>query len=119
KLVFLATTSPSPDFYGQTRSFDIPMASAVVAVSVETGKPVWHYQIIRHDLFDYDLPNHPLLVTIYKDGAPHDVAIQISKTGMTFVLDRDTGKPVFPIDEYAAPASTLQGERAAPFQPVP
>jgi quinoprotein glucose dehydrogenase len=119
KLVFLATTSPSPDFYGPTRLFDIPMASAVVAVSTDTGKPAWHYQIIRHDLFDYDLPNHPLLVTIRKDGRLRDVAIQVSKTAMAFVLDRDTGKAVFPIDEYRAPASTLRGERAAPFQPVP
>lgn len=119
KLVFLATTSPSPDFYGPTRAFDIPMASAVVAVSTETGKAVWHRQIIRHDLFDYDLPNHPLLVTIRKDGKLRDVAIQISKTAMAFVFDRDTGEPVFPIDEYRAPASTIAGERAAPFQPVP
>ena len=119
KLVFLATTSPSPDFYGPSRQFEIPLANAVVAASVESGKPVWSYQIIRHDLFDYDLPSHPMLVTIRKDGVLRDVAIQITKSGMVFVLDRDTGKPVFPVGEYRAPASTLAGELAAPFQPVP
>jgi quinoprotein glucose dehydrogenase len=119
KLVFLATTSPSPDFFGQTRQFDMPLANAVVALSVETGKPAWSYQIVRHDLFDYDLPNHPMLVTIRKDGQLRDVAIQITKHGVVFVLDRDTGQPVFPVQEYRAPASTLKGEKAAAFQPMP
>jgi quinoprotein glucose dehydrogenase len=119
KLVFLATTSPSPDFFGPSRRVDMPLVGAVVAVSVETGKPAWSYQVIRHDLFDYDLPNYPMLVTIRKDGALRDVAIQITKSGLVFVLDRDTGKPVFPIDEYRAPPSTIAGEEAAPFQPVP
>lgn len=119
KLVFLATTEPSPDYYGGTRTFDMPYANAVVALSVETGKPVWHYQVIRHDVFDYDLPAHPMLVTIFKDGRPRDVVIQPTKSGMIFVLDRDTGKPVFPIDEYRTPGSTVPGEHLSPTQPVP
>ncbi|WP_439532778.1 pyrroloquinoline quinone-dependent dehydrogenase [Polymorphobacter sp.] len=119
RLVFLATSSPSPDFYGATRRFEVPYANAVVALSIDTGKPVWHYQIIRHDVFDYDLPAHPMLVTIRKDGRLRDVVIQPTKSGMVFVLDRDTGQPVFPVKDYPAPASRVPGERTAATQPVP
>lgn len=119
KLVFLATTSPSTDFYGGKRQFDIPLSNAVVAVSTETGKVVWHYQILKHDLWDYDLPGHPLAVTIRKDGRQRDVLIQQTKMGTLFVLDRDTGEPVFPVEEKRAPASDIPGERAAPFQKTP
>ncbi len=119
KLVFLATTSPSTDFYGGKRQFDIPLSNAVVAVSTETGKVVWHYQILRHDLWDYDLPGHPLAVTIRKDGKLRDVLIQQTKMGTVFVLDRDTGEPVFPVEEKAAPDSDIAGEQAAPFQRTP
>ncbi|HEY4545442.1 MAG TPA: pyrroloquinoline quinone-dependent dehydrogenase [Pedomonas sp.] len=119
KLVFLATTSPSTDFYGGKRQFDIPLSNAVVAVSTETGKVVWHYQILKHDLWDYDLPGHPLAVTIRKDGRQRDVLIQQTKMGTLFVLDRDTGEPVFPVEEKPTPASDISGERAAPFQKTP
>ncbi|WP_230293635.1 pyrroloquinoline quinone-dependent dehydrogenase [Croceicoccus sp. Ery5] len=118
-LVFLATTSPSPDYYGATRKFDIPYANAVVAVRVATGEVAWHYQIVHHDLFDYDLAVQPMLVTIEKDGAPRDVVIQATKQGLIFVLDRDNGKPVFPVEERPVPASTIPGESAAPTQPFP
>lgn len=119
KLVFLATTSPSTDFYGGKRQFDIPLSNAVVAVSTETGRVVWHYQILRHDLWDYDLPGHPLAVTIQKDGQQRDVLIQQTKMGTLFVLDRETGEPIFPIEEQPAPASDVPGERAAPLQRNP
>lgn len=119
KLVFLATTSPSTDFYGGKRQFDIPLSDAVVAVSTETGKVVWHYQIVRHDLWDYDLPAHPLAVTIRKDGKLRDVLIQQTKMGTLFVLDRDTGEPVFPVKEMAVPASDVAGEKAAATQRMP
>ena len=118
-LVFLATTSPSPDYYGGTRAFDMPYTDAVIALHVKTGQIAWHYQTVRHDLFDYDLPTHPMLVTIRKDGRPRDVVIQPTKHGFVFVLDRDTGKPVFPVKDRSVPASTVPGERAAPTQPVP
>jgi quinoprotein glucose dehydrogenase len=119
KLVFLATTSPSADYYGGSRRFDIPLANSVVAVSTETGKVVWHYQTIRHDVFDYDLPTHPMLVTIRKDGKPRDVVIMPTKQGLIFILDRDTGQPVFPVREYRQPASRVPGEQLPPSQPVP
>lgn len=119
KLVFLATTSPSTDFYGGKRQFDIPLSNAVIAVSSETGRIAWHYQILKHDLWDYDLPGHPLAVTIRKDGQHRDVLIQQTKMGTLFVLDRETGEPVFPVEERPAPVSDVPGERAAPFQRVP
>jgi quinoprotein glucose dehydrogenase len=118
-LVFLPTTSPSSDFYGATRTFDIPFSDATVALSAATGQPVWHYQAIRHDLFDMDLPGHPLLVTITKDGKKIPVAIQPTKLGRVMVLDRETGAPVFPIEERAVPQSDIPGEKTSATQPFP
>jgi len=119
-LVFAPTTNPSPDFYGVRRStFDIPLSDATVAISAATGQPVWHFQTTRHDLFDFDLPGHPLLVDILHRGQRVPVAIQQTKLGRVFVLDRDTGKPLFPVEERAAPRSDIPGERSAPTQPFP
>jgi quinoprotein glucose dehydrogenase len=118
-LIFLPTTSPSVDYWGGARLFDMPLTSAIVALNAATGQPVWSFQTTHHDLWDYDLPSHPLLVTIKKDGQPRDVVIQQTKTGHLFVLDRLTGKPVFPIDEVSVPASPLPDDKAAPTQPIP
>jgi quinoprotein glucose dehydrogenase len=118
-LVFLPTTSPSSDFYGGTRKFEIPLATATVALSAKTGEPVWHYQIVHHDIYDYDLPGHALLVTINKDGKAREVAIQQTKAGFIFVFDRDTGEPVFPIEERPVPKSDVPGEETSPTQPFP
>ena len=118
-LVFLPTTSPSVDYYGGGRRVDLPLANAVVAVDGETGKPAWSFQTIHHDLYDYDLPGHALLVTIRKDGKARDVAIQQTKSGHLFVFDRGTGEPVFPIEEQAIPPSDLPDETAFPTQPIP
>ncbi len=116
-LVFLPTTSPSTDYYGVNRLFDIPLSDAVVAVRAATGEIAWSFQTVRHDLFDYDLPGHALLVTIQKDGAPREVAIQQTKMGHLFVFDRETGEPVFPIEDRPVPASDVPGEVAAATQP--
>lgn len=118
-LVFLPTTSASSDFFGGTRKFEIPLSSAVVALNAKTGEVVWHYQTVHHDVYDYDLPGHPLLVTIRKDGRERDVAIQQTKWGALFVLDRDTGAPVFPIEERPIPQSDVPGEVTSPTQPFP
>ncbi|MXW20969.1 MAG: pyrroloquinoline quinone-dependent dehydrogenase [Gammaproteobacteria bacterium] len=118
-LVFLPTTSPSVDYYGGGRRVELPLANAVVAVDGATGKPAWSFQIIHHDLYDYDLPGHALLVTIRKDGKAREVAIQQTKSGHLFVFDRDTGEPVFPIEEQAIPPSELPDETAFPTQPLP
>ena len=118
-MLFLATTSPATDYYGARRRFDIPQANAVVALSASTGKLLWHYQIVRHDLWDYDLPGTPQAITIRKDGKLVDVVVEQTKMGTIFVLDRETGRPVFPVEERPVPASRTPGESAAPSQPVP
>ncbi|MDH3352584.1 MAG: PQQ-binding-like beta-propeller repeat protein, partial [Gammaproteobacteria bacterium] len=99
--------------------FEIPYATATVALSAETGEPAWHYQIVHHDIYDYDLPGHPLLVAIRKDGQQREVAIQQTKAGFVFVFDRDDGTPVFPIEERPVPKSDIPGEMASPTQPFP
>lgn len=118
-LVFVPTTSPSPDYFGGNRTFDVPLADATVALDAATGKPVWHFQATHHDLFDYDLPGHPLLVTITKDGVQKDVAIQQTKQGRVIVLNRDTGALEFPVEERPVPQSDIPGEQSAPTQPFP
>ncbi|MDX2223896.1 MAG: pyrroloquinoline quinone-dependent dehydrogenase [Rhodospirillaceae bacterium] len=118
-LVFLPTTSPSTDYFGGGRMFDIPYADATVAVSAATGEVAWHFQTVRHDLFDYDLVGHPLLVTIRKDGRDIDVAITQTKMGWLFVNERDTGAPVWPVEERPVPQSDVPGETSSPTQPVP
>lgn len=116
-LVFVPTTSPSTDYYGATRPWDLPLTSATVALSASSGTPVWHFQATHHDLFDDDLPGHPLLVTIRRNGRALPVAIQQTKQGRLFVFERETGAPVFPIEERRAPRSLVPGERASPTQP--
>ena len=118
-LVFLPTTSPSSDFFGGPRAFPIPYGTATVALSAETGEVEWHYQIVHHDIYDYDLPGHPLAVTITKDGQSRDVAIQQTKGGYLFVFDRDTGESLFPIEERPVPVSDVPGEVASETQPFP
>jgi quinoprotein glucose dehydrogenase len=119
KLVFLPTTSPSSDFYGGTRTFPIPYGTATVALSSDTGEVVWSYQIVKHDVYDYDLPGHPLNVTIRHNGEFKDVAIQQTKHGYLFVFDTETGEPIFPIIDKAIPASDVPGEVTAATQPLP
>lgn len=118
-LVFLPTTSPSTDYYGGGRLFDIPLSDATVALSAETGQVAWAFQTVHHDLFDYDLVGHPLLVTIKKDGRDIDVAITQTKMGWLFVFDRQTGAPVWPIEERPVPQSDVPGEQSSATQPVP
>lgn len=118
-LVFLPTSSPSPDYYGGERVAEMPHTSAVVALDARTGQRRWHFQTVRHNLWDYDLASQPALVTIRRDGAPRDAVAQATKTGFVFVLDRDTGVPLFPVEERKVPKSTVPGEVVAPTQPVP
>jgi quinoprotein glucose dehydrogenase len=118
-LVVLPTTSPSPDYYGGRRTAEMPFTSAVVTLDARTGERVWHFQTIRHNLWDYDLAAQPALVDIRKDGAVRPAVAQATKMGFVFVLDRLTGMPLFPVVERPAPKTGVPGELTAPTQPVP
>jgi quinoprotein glucose dehydrogenase len=116
-LVFVPTGSASPDYYGGERVGDNRYANSIVALRASTGKVVWHFQTVHHDLWDYDNASPPALATITHAGKRVDVVLQATKTGQLFVLDRDTGTPVFPVEERPVPASAVNGERASPTQP--
>ena len=118
-LVFLPTSSPSPDFYGGKRAGENRRANSVVALKLETGALVWDFQTVHHDVWDYDVPAQPTLATIRVAGQPKDVVIAGNKQAMIFVLDRDTGKPVFPVEERAVPQNGAPGEALSPTQPFP
>lgn len=117
--LFLPTGSASWDTLGVNRLDRIPDANAVVALDMRTGHKVWSYQTVHHDLWDYDLPAAPTLATIEHQGRAAEAVIQATKTGNIFVLDRETGKPLFPVAERRVPASNMPGERASPTQPMP
>lgn len=116
-MVFVPTGSASPDYYGGERIGDNRYANSVVALRASTGKVVWSFQAVHHDLWDYDVASPPALVNIMHDGRMRAVVLQATKSGQLFVLDRDTGVPVFPVEERAVPASTIPGEQASPTQP--
>lgn len=116
-LVFVPTSSPSPDYFGGERLGRNDYANSIVALRASTGKVVWHFQTVHHDLWDYDNASPPALVTLRRDGREIPVVLQATKTGMLFVLDRETGAPVFPVEERPVPASTMAGEEAWPTQP--
>jgi quinoprotein glucose dehydrogenase len=116
-LVFVPTGSPAPDYYGVLRLGDNRYANSVVALRVSTGKVVWAFQTIHHDLWDYDNASPPALVTIRRNGARVPAVLQANKNGMLYVLHRDTGRPIFPIEERPVPASDIPGEQASRTQP--
>ncbi len=119
-LLFISTSSPSPDFFGGLRPGDNRYANSIVALRAKTGEVVWAFQTVHHDVWDYDVPAQPALLTITKDGAARDVVVIAAKTGLLFVLDRDTGKPVLPVEERATPQEgAAAGERLSPTQPFP
>ncbi|MBC7562813.1 MAG: pyrroloquinoline quinone-dependent dehydrogenase [Gemmatimonadaceae bacterium] len=118
-LLFLPVSTPTNDWYGGDRKGDNLFAESVVALDARTGRRVWHYQIVHHGLWDYDLPAPPVLATIQWKGAPRDVVAVPSKTAWIYVFDRVTGAPIWPIVERPVPASDVPGERASPTQPMP
>jgi quinoprotein glucose dehydrogenase len=114
-LVFLPTTSPATDYYGGTRLGDNRYANSVVALHAATGKIAWHFQTVHHDLWDYDNAAPPALITL-PNGK--DAVLQATKTAQLFVLDRDSGAPLFPVEERAVPKSDVAGEETSPTQPL-
>ena len=118
-LVFAATGSAAYDFYGGNRHGDNLFANTILCLRAATGERVWHFQAVKHDVWDRDFPAPPTLVTLTRDGRTQDVVAQIGKNGHTYVLDRETGAPVFPMQEVAAPGSDVAGEKLATTQRLP
>jgi quinoprotein glucose dehydrogenase len=118
-MVFAATGSASFDFYGANRIGDDLFADCVLALDARTGKRIWHFQGLHHDLWDLDFPAAPNLVTVTRDGRKVDAIAQVTKTGFVFVLDRKTGAPLFPIEERPIAPSAIPGEHASATEPFP
>ncbi len=117
--VYLPTSSPTNDMYGGHRPGNNLYTSSVVCLDVTTGRRVWHFQTVHHDLFDYDNPASPILADLTVDGRRVRAVVQVTKQAFAYVLDRVTGEPVWPIEERPVPASTVPGEKAAATQPFP
>jgi quinoprotein glucose dehydrogenase len=117
-LVFVPTGSASPDYYGGLRPGDDKWADSVVALSAKTGKVAWAFQLVHHDLWDYDTASPPLLTTLRHNGQDVPVVIQGNKSGYFYVFNRETGAPVFPIEERPVPQSDVPGEVTSPTQPI-
>jgi quinoprotein glucose dehydrogenase len=118
-LVFMALGSPTYDFYGADRAGQNLYGNSVLALDASTGKYAWHFQTIHHDMWDYDLPAPPTLVTVRKNGKEIDAVAQLTKHGFVFVFNRETGESLFPIEERPVPKSTIPGEESWPTQPFP
>jgi len=118
-LVFCPTGAAAFDFWGGNRLGDNLFANCLLALDARTGKRVWHFQFVHHDLWDRDLPAPPNLVTVNHGGARVDAVAQVTKSGHVFLFNRETGEPLFPIEERPVPPSDLQGEYASPTQPFP
>lgn len=118
-LIFLPTGNPAPDYYGGERDGLDHFGSSVVALRASTGELVWHFQTVHHDLWDYDVPAQPTLTTLRRNGREVPAVIQSTKMGLLFVLHRETGEPLFPVEERPVPQSGVPGETLAPTQPFP
>ena len=120
-LVVVPTGNSSPDYYGGQRSGNLDYySSSVVALDGDTGEVVWHYQTVHHDIWDFDIPSQPTLVDVTIDGKTRPAVVQTTKMGLTFVLDRETGEPLFPVEERPVPQEgAAPGEYLSPTQPFP
>jgi quinoprotein glucose dehydrogenase len=118
-LIYLPVGTPSNDWYGGARKGNNLFAESIVCVDARNGRKVWHFQTVRHGLWDYDVPTAPVLATVNVEGQPRDIVAVPTKMGFLFVFDRTNGKPIWPIVERAVPASDVPGEVAAQSQPIP
>ncbi len=118
-IVYGGTGAASMDFYGGDRHGDNLFSNTILALDAKTGKRVWHYQIVRHDVWDWDVPAPPNLITVKHDGKWVDALAQITKHGYIFVLDRETGEPLFPMTEVEIPPSSIPEEKLSRTQPIP
>jgi len=118
-LVFVPTGSPSPDFYGGERKGNNEYANSVVALRASTGKVVWHFQVVHHDLWDYDVASQPMLITVKRGGRDVPAVAIGTKMGHVFLLNRENGKPLFAVEERSVPSTDVPGEEASATQPFP
>ncbi|MGC1244100.1 MAG: PQQ-binding-like beta-propeller repeat protein [Chryseosolibacter sp.] len=118
-IVYIPTGSPAFDFYGGNRKGNNLYGNCLIALEAATGKLIWYYQLVHHDLWDYDLPAPPNLLTVTHEGKQIDAVAQITKMGMVFLFNRETGEPLFPIEERPVPPSALLGEEVSATQPFP
>ena len=118
-IVYVPTGSAAFDFYGADRIGDDLFANSLLALDAQTGKRIWHFQGVHHDIWDRDFPSPPALLTIRRDGKEIDAVAQTTKQGFVYVFDRATGAPLFPIENHKYPASTVPGEASAKEQPLP
>ena len=118
-LIFLPIGSPSYDFYGGDRKGQDLFANSLVALQASTGKLVWYFQMVHHDIWDYDPPAQPTLITVRQNGKSIPAVVEVTKMGFVFIFDRVTGKPLFPVEERPVPQSDVPGEGSWPTQPFP
>jgi len=118
-MVFLPIGSPAYDFYGGDRKGQNLYGNCLVALDARSGKLLWYYQFVHHDLWDYDPPAPPALITVRRAGRDIPAVVQVTKMGLVFILDRVTGKPLYPVEEQPAPKSDVPGESTWPTQPIP
>jgi glucose dehydrogenase len=118
-IVYAPTASPKYNFYGANRKGANLFGDSLLALDARTGKRLWHFQMVHHDIWDYDDPTAPKLLTVRHDGKPVDVVAQVSKQGFLWVFNRVTGEPLWPIEEHSVPKSDVPGEEAWPTQPIP
>jgi len=118
-VVYVPTASPKYNFYGANRTGANLFGDCLLAIDARTGKLIWHFQMVHHDIWDYDNGTSPKLLTVRHDGKMIDVVAQAGKEGFVWVFDRDTGKPLWPIEERAVPRSDMPGEETWPTQPFP
>jgi len=118
-LVYIPTNPPTIDFYGGFRPGDGLFGTSVLALDVETGERVWHFQTVHHDIWNFDNPTAPLLLDVAVNGTERPIVVQATKQGWAYTFDRETGEPIWPIVERPVPSSEVPGERLSPTQPMP
>ena len=118
-LVFMPTSSPSPNYYGGTRPGDNRYANSTIALRGSTGELVWHFQIVHHDVWDWDMASQPMAIDVERDGKVNPVVVQLTKHGLVFVFDRETGEPFFPVEERPVPTDGVPDDVLSPTQPFP
>jgi len=118
-LVYVPTNPPTVDFYGGFRPGDNLFGTSIIALDVETGERVWHFQTVHHDIWNFDNPAAPVLLDVTVDGRPTPIAVETTKQGFAFTFNRETGQPVWPIEERPVPQSEIPGEQLSATQPVP